>query len=129
MVLELCIHFLQGLGYKVLSARTPGEAIRLAGEYPGAIDLLITDVIMPEINGKELANRLGAMRPGLRCLFMSGYMADVIASHGVLDKGVLFHPEAFHHEGAGGKDPGGAQRRGIQDRMILDPAPSPVAGQ
>jgi FixJ family two-component response regulator len=79
----------------VLSARTPGEAIRTAGEYSGAIDLLITDVIMPEINGKELANRLGAVRQGLRCLFMSGYMADVIANHGVLEQGVLFLQKPF----------------------------------
>ena len=95
VVLELCSRFLQGLGYKVLSARLPGEAIRVAGEYSGAIDLLITDVIMPEINGKQLADRLGAMRQGLRCLFMSGYMADVIANHGVLDKGVLFIQKPF----------------------------------
>jgi len=95
VVLELCLHLLQGLGYKVLSARTPGEAIRTAGEYSGAIDLLITDVIMPEINGKELANRLGAVRQGLRCLFMSGYMADVIANHGVLEQGVLFLQKPF----------------------------------
>jgi len=94
-VLRLCGDFLQGLGYKVLAARTPAEAIRLAGEYSGAIDLLITDVIMPGMNGKELANRLGAMRPGLRCLFMSGYMADVIADHGVVEMGVLFIQKPF----------------------------------
>ncbi len=98
-VLQLCSDLLQGLGYKVLAARTPDEAIRLAGEYSGAIDLLITDVIMPGMNGKELANRLGAMRQGLRCLFMSGYMADVIANHGVLETGVLFIQKPFTMKG------------------------------
>jgi len=95
MVLELGVLILGGLGYKVLPARTPGEAIRQAGEYPDIIDLLITDVIMPGINGKELAERLSGMRPGIRCLFMSGYMANVMASDGVLDKGVLFIQKPF----------------------------------
>jgi PAS domain S-box-containing protein len=94
-VLQLCSEFLQALGYKVLAARLPDEAMRLAGETSGAIDLLITDVIMPGMNGKELAGRLGAIRRDLRCLFMSGYMADVMASDGVLDKGVHFIQKPF----------------------------------
>jgi FixJ family two-component response regulator len=69
--------------------------VELAGRFNGAIDLLLTDVVMPEINGRELAERLVSMRPGLRCLFMSGYTADVIAHHGVLDMGVLFIQKPF----------------------------------
>ncbi|MCU0237456.1 MAG: ATP-binding protein [Acidobacteria bacterium] len=95
VVLDLGIMLLQELGYRVLAARTPQEALQLAGGYPEAIDLLITDVIMPGINGRELADRLGEIRPELRCLFMSGYMADVIASDGVLDKGVHFIQKPF----------------------------------
>jgi CheY-like chemotaxis protein len=95
VVLKLGMHILEGLGYKVLSASSPGEAIKLTGEYTGTIDLLVTDVIMPEINGRQLADRLLSMRPGLKCLFMSGYTADVIAHHGVLDKGVLFIQKPF----------------------------------
>jgi len=95
VVLKLGTQILEGLGYTVISADTPGEALRLSNEFAGTIDLLITDVVMPEINGRELAERLIAMRPGLKCLFMSGYTADVIAHHGVLDKGVYFIQKPF----------------------------------
>ncbi len=94
-VLDLGVLLLEGLGYRVLAARAAEEAIRLAAVHAEAIDLLITDVIMPGINGKALAERLKGMRPGLRCLFMSGYMADVMASDGVLDKGVHFIQKPF----------------------------------
>lgn len=94
-VLDLGVLLLEGLGYRVLAARAAEEAIRLAAEHAEAIDLLITDVIMPGINGKDLAERLKAMRPGLRCLFMSGYMTDIMASDGVLDKGLHFIQKPF----------------------------------
>jgi two-component system cell cycle sensor histidine kinase/response regulator CckA len=81
---------LTSLGYTALSASTPGEALRLAAQHAGEIDLLMTDVVMPEMNGRELAERLRALRPTLPCLFMSGYTADVIAHHGVLEAGVHF---------------------------------------
>jgi PAS domain S-box-containing protein len=103
VVLDLGVILLQGLGYKVLAAHTPGEALRRAAEYAPPIDLLITDVIMPGINGRELASRLSVMRPGLRCLFMSGYMADVIASDGVLDKGMHFIQKPFTMQALGEK--------------------------
>jgi len=82
-------------GYHVLPAATPGEAIRLVKQYSGPIHLLITDVIMPEMNGRELARILTALIPGLNCLFMSGYTANVIAHHGVLDQGVHFIQKPF----------------------------------
>ncbi|MDD2735878.1 MAG: PAS domain S-box protein [Desulfuromonadaceae bacterium] len=83
------------LGYTILRAGTPGEAMRLAHEHAGEINLLITDVIMPEMNGKDLANRLQTMNPQLKCLFMSGYTSDIIAQHGVLDEGVCFIQKPF----------------------------------
>ncbi|MGV1099701.1 ATP-binding protein [Thiovibrio sp. JS02] len=95
MVMNLGRSLLSDLGYKVLSAATPGEAIRLAAEHGDDIRLLITDVIMPEMNGGELAARLRADGSGLKCLFISGYPADVIAHQGILDKGVLFIPKPF----------------------------------
>ena len=82
-------------GYTVLAASTPGEAIRLAEEHAGEIHLLMTDVVMPEMNGRELANKLLSLYPGLKWLFMSGYTADVIAHHGVLEEGVCFIQKPF----------------------------------
>ena len=82
-------------GYTLLTAGTPGEAVRLALEHVGEINLLITDVIMPEMNGKELANKLLFLNPQLKCLYMSGYTADVIAQNGVLNEGVYFIQKPF----------------------------------
>jgi two-component system, cell cycle sensor histidine kinase and response regulator CckA len=95
MVLHLCTEMLGSLGYAVLAASTPAEALRLAREHQGEIHLLLTDVIMPEMNGRDLRDRIVALRPGIKCLFMSGYTADVIASHGVLDDGIDFIEKPF----------------------------------
>jgi len=94
-ILELARHSLQGLGYVVLTARSPGEALEVAGSHVGPLDLLITDVVLPRMNGRELCERLSAAWPGLKCLFMSGYTTDVIAHRGVLDDGVRFLPKPF----------------------------------
>ena len=77
-------------GYKVLHASNGGEAVVLAENHEGFINLLVTDVIMPIVNGKELAERLKKMRPDMKILYTSGYTADVIAHHGVLDEGMNF---------------------------------------
>jgi len=95
MLLELGRNMLEILGYNVLKAGTPGEAIRLAGESAGDIDLLLTDVVMPEMNGRDLAGRLQTLYPGMKCLFTSGYTANVIAHHGVLEEGVHFLQKPF----------------------------------
>jgi two-component system cell cycle sensor histidine kinase/response regulator CckA len=86
---------LERLGYTVLAASTPSEAIRLAGEHVDVIRLVLTDVVMPEMNGKELAEKLRSIHPSLKCLYMSGYTAEVIAHHGVLDKGVSMIQKPF----------------------------------
>jgi PAS domain S-box-containing protein len=86
---------LEQLGYRVLSADRPDEALRMAEEHAGEIQLLITDVVMPEMNGRDLAKRLQFLYPSLKILFMSGYTADVIAHRGVLDKGVNFFQKPF----------------------------------
>jgi nitrogen-specific signal transduction histidine kinase len=94
-ILNLAASILTTQGYSVLPAATPTEAIRLAQDHSGTISLLITDVIMPEMNGKELANSLKSLYPHIRCLFMSGYTADAIAQHGVLEEGVNFIQKPF----------------------------------
>lgn len=83
-------------GYTVLAANSPGEAIRLAGEHSYKIHLLMTDVIMPEMNGRDLATKLQALYPQLKCLYMSGYTANVIAHHGVLDEGLYFIQKPYN---------------------------------
>ncbi|MGK2907648.1 MAG: PAS domain S-box protein [Desulfuromonadales bacterium] len=94
-ILALIEEMLSDFGYKVLAANSPAEALELANVYPGEIHLLITDVVMPGMNGRVLAGRLQSMRPQLKCLYMSGYTADVIAHHGVLDEGIHFIQKPF----------------------------------
>ena len=94
-LLELSKLLLETQGYRVLAAGTPGEAIRLAGENTGEIHLIMTDVVMPEMNGRDLAKNLLALYPHLKCLFTSGYTANVIAHHGVLDENVQFIQKPF----------------------------------
>ena len=89
-MLKLIAKVIERLGYTVLAASTPGEAIRLAREHAGEIHLLMTDVIMPEMNGRDLAKNILSLYPRIKRLFMSGYTSDVIAHHGVLDEGVNF---------------------------------------
>ncbi len=94
-ILRMATRMLESLGYVVIAAETPGEAIRLAHEHSGPIDLLMTDVVMPEMNGRELAKNLLFIYPGIERLFMSGYTANVIVHHGVLDEGVHFIHKPF----------------------------------
>ena len=79
----------------MLAAPTPAEALRIAAEHPGGIDLLITDVIMPEMNGRDLRQQLLEIRPDMKSVFMSGYTADIIAGQGVLDEGLHFLAKPF----------------------------------
>ena len=81
---------------RACSSRPGGsEALRLAGRADASIDVLLTDVVMPELSGKELSDRVRAIRPGLPVLYMSGYSADVIGHHGILDDGVHFIQKPF----------------------------------
>jgi two-component system cell cycle sensor histidine kinase/response regulator CckA len=79
----------------VLAAGSPREAIQLAKEYTNEIHLLMTDVVMPEMCGRNLWEQLKTPKPGLKCLFMSGYTANVIAHHGVLDEDLHFLQKPF----------------------------------
>ena len=94
-ILNLTRLILESLGYQVLAASTPGEAIQVAKEHASEIHLLVTDVVMPEMSGQDLARNLISLYPGLRHLFMSGYTANVIAHHGTLEEGVNFIQKPF----------------------------------
>jgi two-component system, cell cycle sensor histidine kinase and response regulator CckA len=94
-MLRLGQAMLERLGFTVLSARTPADAVRIADERSGAIDVLLTDVVMPGMNGRDLAAHIGTARPDMACVFISGYTADVIAHRGLLDKGVHFLQKPF----------------------------------
>ncbi len=102
-ILDMTTVMLQRLEYTVLAAATPGEAIRIAEEHGSEIHLLITDVVMPEMNGRDLAERLRTIRPTTKILFMSGYTANVIVHHGVLDEGVNFIQKPFSMKGLAAK--------------------------
>jgi CheY-like chemotaxis protein len=86
---------LETLGYTVLAAAGPDNALRIAESHADTIDLLVTDVVMPGMSGKELSARVRAACPRAKVLYVSGYTADVIAHHGVLDEGVLFMEKPF----------------------------------
>ncbi|MFH0974792.1 MAG: PAS domain S-box protein [Spirochaetota bacterium] len=95
LTLKMTREMLESLGYQVLAARNPGDAIKIATEYSSKIQLLVTDVIMPDMNGKDLKIKLSLICPKLKCLFTSGYTSDIIAHQGVLDDGVNFIQKPF----------------------------------
>ncbi|WP_286819776.1 PAS domain S-box protein [Desulfobacter sp. UBA2225] len=97
-ILKMTKMMLERVGYSVLSASKPEEAIEIANKYSGQIHLFITDVVMPEMNGRDLSKNILSIYPNLKTLFMSGYTANVIAHHGVLDEGVNFIQKPFSRE-------------------------------
>jgi signal transduction histidine kinase/ActR/RegA family two-component response regulator len=94
-VREVVISILRLDGYQILEARGAEEAMNLSRLHPGEISLLLTDVVMPKMNGRELAKRLAAERPDMRVLFMSGYTQNVIIHHNVLDEGLVLLQKPF----------------------------------
>jgi len=80
---------LQPLGYSILLAPGPREAVELSDQHQDRIDVLLTDVIMPEMNGRKLAEILAPTRPGMKIVYMSGYTDDIIARHGIIDDNVM----------------------------------------
>jgi CheY-like chemotaxis protein len=99
MLRKLARQTLKGQGYQILEAANGDEAIALAAQHEGAIHLLLTDVIMPGMNGRDAATRLLETRPSLRVLFMSGYTDDAIVHQGVLDESANFIQKPFAPDG------------------------------
>src|SRR5262249_40317724 len=94
-VRALTRHTLQGCGYTVLEARDGAEAVRVAGQRQGRIALLLTDVVLPRMSGREVAEHLGSVQPGLKVLFLSGYTDDAVVRHGILEAEVAFLQKPF----------------------------------
>jgi two-component system, cell cycle sensor histidine kinase and response regulator CckA len=94
-LMKLARMMLQKMGFTVLTSQNPMEAIRIVQKYAGTIHLLITDIIMPEMNGRDLTVVLQGIKPGLKCLFMSGYSADVLAHQGSLENVTNFIAKPF----------------------------------
>ena len=99
LVLLIASEALREAGYKVLTANSGPEALRMAEAFEGHIDLLLTDVVMPELGGRQVAERLLEQRPDTRVLYMSGYTDDAIVRHGVLEQGVAFLSKPFTPDG------------------------------
>lgn len=98
-VLDLVIRALKRLGYTVLHASDGGQAFMQAESYQGPIHLLLTDVVMPGVNGRQLAERLARIHPDMRVLFTSGYTEDIIAHHGIVDEGLHFIAKPYSLQG------------------------------
>jgi CheY-like chemotaxis protein len=92
-VRRLVSRILEKHGYHVLDASTPREALRLANQRAQRLHLLITDVVMPQMNGRELAERVRALRPDVEILYMSGYSEHLLDKNGVLEAGLNFLPK------------------------------------
>lgn len=95
MVRDLVCETLAAHGYHVLEASSPAHALQLAADYQDTIHLLLTDVIMPHMNGRELHQKMLALRPHLKTLYMSGYTENVIVHHGILNDNIDFLPKPF----------------------------------
>ncbi len=95
MLRELISRSLTFYGHTVLAARHGGEALLLCEQHPGPIHLLLTDVVMPQMSGRDLADRLAPLRPDMKVLYMSGYTENAIVHHGVLETNVSFIQKPF----------------------------------
>jgi CheY-like chemotaxis protein len=95
VVRALARHILTSCGYTILEAADGREAVRVAEQHPARIDLVVSDVVMPYLGGRQLVERLAAVRPGLKILFTSGYTDDAVVRHGVLEAEYAFLQKPF----------------------------------
>ena len=102
-VRQLTVKLLKQLGYEVLTASSGAEALEVSAAHQGPIALLLTDVVMPNMSGRQLADALIRSRPDTKVLYLSGYTENTVVHHGVLDPGVDFLPKPFSREGLAAK--------------------------
>jgi DNA-binding NtrC family response regulator len=95
MVRQLACKALSAHGYRVLEAMNAIEGLQIAMEYAGSIHLLLTDVVMPQMNGQQLCDRVTIIRPEIKVLYMSGYTDNEVIRHGLLDEGINFLQKPF----------------------------------
>jgi len=103
MLRDMAGKMIKGYGYSIITARDGKEAIKISGSHDGPIHLLLTDVVMPGMTGRELAEKLQPRFPEIKVLYMSGYTGNAIAHHGVLEKDVEFIQKPFTQEGLASK--------------------------
>jgi PAS domain S-box-containing protein len=124
-VRTLTREFLQGQGYSVLEAADPTRALQTAIEYPGTIHLLLSDVIMPSMNGQELAQKITLLRPGTAVLYMSGYTEHAISHNGTLEEGASFLQKPFTFEALSRKVREALEERAMAKSMKVPTAEAP----
>jgi two-component system cell cycle sensor histidine kinase/response regulator CckA len=98
-ILQLIVLTLRRHGYQIIAAPVPEMALIMAASHPGTIDLLVTDIVMPGMNGKQLQEKLAVIQPRMKSLFMSGYTSEVIAQHGDLEPRLNFLQKPFTIQG------------------------------
>ena len=108
----MAAEFLRKQGYRVLEARHGDDALRICERHPESIDLMVTDVVMPGISGRALADQLAKLRPQLRVVYTSGYTGQTVGAHGVLAEGSHFVPKPFTREALARK-----VREALDDKM------------
>jgi PAS domain S-box-containing protein len=121
MVRALAARSLREHGYRVVEARTSGEALAYVQENPGGVDLVLSDVVMPAMGGRELSQRLGRVAPAVPVLFMSGYTGEDVVQRGLLDAGAPFEQKPFSPEGLARKI-----RQLLDTRARVNGAPEPA---
>lgn len=112
MVREVTFQYLETLGYRVITAGTAQAGIGIAQDDTWTIDIILTDVIMPEMSGKEMVDRIKAHRPEIKVLFMSGYTADLISKRGVIETGMHYIQKPFNMNALAHK---------LQETLVTDP--------
>ena len=118
---EMATEYLQSLEYAVIGAVSGKDALQRAEEFYGAIDLLLTDVVMPEMSGPELANQIAVARPAIKVLFTSGYTDDVIARQGMLNPASAFIQKPYRPKALARKV---REVLGAAERAIVAPEPA-----